>query len=69
MDAEPRSLTVYLAALVTLALLPLGLIAVLQTRAVITEADERSRASVLARTIEAASRERELLQKAVGASS
>nr|WP_170540477.1 sensor histidine kinase [Ruegeria arenilitoris] len=69
MDAKPRSLTVYLAALVTLALLPLGLIAVLQTRAVITEADERSRASVLARTIEAASRERELLQKAVGASS
>ncbi|EEX10196.1 signal transduction histidine kinase [Ruegeria lacuscaerulensis ITI-1157] len=69
MDAKPRSLTVYLAALVTLALLPLGLIAVLQTRAVIAEADERSRASVLARTIEAASRERELLQKAVGASS
>ncbi|WP_171232977.1 sensor histidine kinase [Ruegeria sp. HKCCA4812] len=69
MDAKPRSLTVYLAALVTLALLPLGLIAVLQTRAVITEADERSRASVLARTIEAATRERELLQKAVGASS
>ncbi len=67
MGAKPRSLTVYLAALVTLALLPLGLIAVLQTRAVIAEADDNSRSSVLARTIEAASREQELLQKAVGA--
>ncbi|NOE20793.1 hypothetical protein GS634_21900 [Ruegeria atlantica] len=69
MEAGRRSLTVYLAVLVTLALLPLGLIAVYQTRAVIIEADEKSRKSLLARTIEAANRERELLQRAVGVGS
>jgi two-component sensor histidine kinase len=67
--SRSRSLTVYLAGLVTLALLPLGIIAVFQTRMVISATDEISRKSLLARTFAAAGEEREMLQKAVGAGS
>lgn len=64
-----RSLTIYLAVLVTLALLPLGIIALFQTRSVISAAEEISRKSLLARTFAAAGDEREMLQMAVGAAS
>lgn len=61
------SLLVRLAALMTLALLPLGLIALYQTNAVVEEATRLSHASLLDRTERAAARERELLQRAGGA--
>ncbi|MFW8594098.1 sensor histidine kinase [Cribrihabitans neustonicus] len=60
------SLLVRLAGLMTLALLPLGLIAIYQTNAVVTEASRLSHASLLDRTQRAAARERELLQRAGG---
>lgn len=60
------SLLVRLAGLMTLALLPLGLIALYQTNAVVTEASRLSHASLLDRTQRAAARERELLQRAGG---
>ncbi|MEW2912961.1 histidine kinase dimerization/phosphoacceptor domain -containing protein [Leisingera sp. JC11] len=56
-----------LAALMTFALLPLGLIALYQTNAVVEEATRLSHASLLDRTERAAARERELLQRAGGA--
>lgn len=64
---QAGSLLVRLAAVMTLALLPLGLIALYQTNAVVEEATRLSRASLLDRTERAASRERELLQRAGGA--
>ncbi|WP_050927953.1 sensor histidine kinase [Aestuariivita boseongensis] len=64
---RPQRLTVYLAALMTVALLPLGVISLLQTRAVILDADQLSRNLVLARTVAAAGLDRELLQRARGA--
>ncbi|MFY0310005.1 sensor histidine kinase [Leisingera sp. D0M16] len=64
---QAGSLLVRLAALMTLALLPLGLIALYQTNAVVEEAARLSRASLLDRTERAAARERELLQRAGGA--
>jgi two-component sensor histidine kinase len=67
-DAPSRSLSVYLAILVTLALLPLGIIAVVQTRTMLTDADELSRQALLTRTFAAARIEREALKNAVGAS-
>ncbi|NSY38039.1 sensor histidine kinase [Leisingera sp. ANG59] len=51
----------------TFALLPLGLIALYQTNAVVDEATRLSHASLLDQTERAASRERELLQRAGGA--
>ncbi|WP_241477408.1 sensor histidine kinase [Leisingera sp. ANG-S5] len=56
-----------MAALMTFALLPLGLIALYQTNAVVEEANRLSHASLLARTQQTAARERELLQRAGGA--
>ncbi|MFW8633538.1 sensor histidine kinase [Cribrihabitans pelagius] len=50
----------------TLALLPLGLIALYQTNAVVAEASRLSHASLLDRTQRAAARERELLHRAGG---
>lgn len=71
MIAVPRlqagSLLVRLAALMTFALLPLGLIALYQTNAVVEEANRLSHASLLAHTQQAAAKERELLQRAGGA--
>ncbi len=64
---QAGSLLVRLAALMTLALLPLGLIALYQTNAVVDEATRLSHASLLHRTEQAAARERELLQRAGGA--
>ncbi|MEL6915502.1 MAG: sensor histidine kinase [Pseudomonadota bacterium] len=51
----------------TLALLPLGLISIYQTRAVIGEAQELTNAALTSQTIAAATAERELIQEAVGA--
>ncbi|MFV1592252.1 sensor histidine kinase [Phaeobacter sp. JH20_12] len=56
-----------LAALMTLALLPLGMIAIYQTYTVIDEAARLSRMAILARTERAAMGERELLQRTGGA--
>ncbi|KII16028.1 histidine kinase [Phaeobacter sp. S60] len=56
-----------LAALMTLALLPLGMIAIYQTYSVIDEADRLSRVAILARAEQAALAERELLQRTNGA--
>ncbi|MCK0149521.1 sensor histidine kinase [Marivita sp. S6314] len=51
----------------TLALLPLGLISIWQTRVVVQEAEAVSRAALLAQTKEAADQERRLVQQALGA--
>lgn len=56
-----------LAALLSIALLPLGLIAVLQTERVIAESRERAEAALMGRTVQAASYEKELIQTAIGA--
>lgn len=61
------SLIIRLALLMTLALLPLGLIALFQTNAVVNEAIRLSHASLLSRTQSAAAKERELLQRTGGA--
>ncbi|KUF10586.1 sensor histidine kinase [Pseudoponticoccus marisrubri] len=62
-----RSLSFQLVALLTLALLPLGLISLYQTQAVLAEARNVGRASLMERTVAAASEERELIQEALGA--
>ncbi len=54
-------------ALLSLALLPLGLIAIYQTSNVVNEASELARRDILARTAEAAHAEHGLIQKAFGA--
>lgn len=61
--------TIYgrIALLVTLATLPLGLISVYQTRAVIEEARAVSNASLLAQTVAAAASERQLIEMGLGA--
>ncbi|SFB12045.1 Two-component sensor histidine kinase, contains HisKA and HATPase domains [Poseidonocella pacifica] len=56
-----------LVGLLTLALLPLGIVSLYQTNAVINEADRLSRALVLAETERAASIQRELMDRAMGA--
>ena len=61
------SLIIRLALLMTLALFPLGLIAIYQTKAVVNEAIRLSHASLLSRTQSAAAKERELLQRTGGA--
>ncbi|MBV2358406.1 signal transduction histidine kinase [Thalassococcus sp. CAU 1522] len=62
-----RSLITRIALLMTLAMLPLGLISVYQTRVVIEDARSLSSASLKARTLAAATRERELIEGALGA--
>lgn len=56
-----------IAALMTLAMLPLGLIAVYQTRVVVEDARTLSSSALMARTVAAASKERELIKTALGA--
>ena len=65
--APARSLTGQLVVLLTLALLPLGLISVYQTRAVVSEAERLNQAALLAETEAAAAAERELIREALGA--
>ncbi len=62
-----QSLSVKLLALLTIALLPLGLIAVYQTLSVISEADKLSRREMLARTMDAARAEIRVISEAYGA--
>ncbi len=62
-------LTFLLAGLITFALLPLGVIGIWQTNAVMNEAEEQTRDGVLAQTVELASNERDVLQRAIGAAS
>lgn len=62
-----NGLTGRIITLMTLALLPLGLISIHQTRAVVTEAIEQSRAALLGETAAAAAAERELIQRLLGA--
>ena len=61
-----RGLTVQLVALLTLTLLPLGLISIYQTRAVVSEAERLNQAALLAETEAAAASERELIREALG---
>ncbi|WGW05580.1 sensor histidine kinase [Tropicibacter oceani] len=65
--AKLRSLPARLVAMLSLALLPLGVISLYQTRAVLEEARSLNRASLKGRTVEAAMAERELIQEALGA--
>ncbi len=53
--------------MLSLALLPLGVISLYQTQAVLEEARSLNRASLKGRTVEAAMAERELIQEALGA--
>lgn len=62
-----RRMTPQLVALLTVAILPLGLISVYQSRAVLDEAEELNRAALLAETEAAAASERELIYEALGA--
>ncbi|MBT8417976.1 MAG: sensor histidine kinase [Silicimonas sp.] len=61
-----RSLPVRLAALMTLALLPLGLIAIWQTREVVENSAAAVRAAVMAETERAAASERKVLERVSG---
>lgn len=63
-----RRLPVQLIVLLTLALFPLGVISLYQTGEVLEEARERNRATLMERTVAAGMRERELIQRAAGAS-
>lgn len=62
-----RSLSARLTALLTIALLPLGLIAVFQTYKVVSEAESVSRSDMLARTTDIARAQVELIIEAQGA--
>ena len=66
-DFAKRSLTVRLIVLLTIALLPLGSIAVFQTYRVVAEADELSEREMLARTFQVARAQVELIVEAQGA--
>ncbi|RZW08112.1 MAG: signal transduction histidine kinase, partial [Rhodobacteraceae bacterium] len=66
MDFSMRSLPVRLAALMTLALLPLGLIAIWQTREVVENSAAAVRAAVMAETERAAASERKVLERVSG---
>jgi two-component sensor histidine kinase len=61
------SLSARLIALLTVALLPLGLIAVYQTQRVVSEAEDLSKREMLARTLEVARAQVELIIEAEGA--
>ncbi|MBS0123581.1 sensor histidine kinase [Thetidibacter halocola] len=65
--AQFRRLPVRLIALLSLALFPLGLIALYQTDKLLEEARMINRASLMERTVAAAAEERELIQHALGA--
>ena len=62
-----RSLTAKLVVLLTIALLPLGLISIYQTYNVASEAARLARQEMLASTMEAARAEIELINEAQGA--
>lgn len=62
-----RSLSAQLIGLITLALFPLGLIAMYQTAQVITEAERLSQSALLGQTQRSAASQRELMQEALGA--
>ncbi|MEL6700489.1 MAG: hypothetical protein AAFO58_02240, partial [Pseudomonadota bacterium] len=62
-----RRLTVRLVALLTLALLPLGLLAFLQTGSLTDEVERRTELSLVAKSQASASGELALLQRAIGA--
>lgn len=62
-----RSLSVRLVLLLTLALLPLGILSLYQTRKVLDEAEVLSRTSLMSQTVAASHAERELFQVALGA--
>ena len=62
-----RRLNVQLVALLTLALLPLGAVAVFQTNQVSVEADRRAGVALLGMTERAARIEQELIERAIGA--
>lgn len=64
-----RRLSFRIALLLTLVMVPLGLISVMQTRAVVERAQESAQASLLARTEAAASEDRRALQSARGVAS
>ena len=71
-QATPRrsplaSLSARITLLLTLAMLPLGLISVYQTRVVVNDARTLSEAALKARTVAAASQERELVERSMGA--
>ncbi|GAA4221351.1 GHKL domain-containing protein [Sagittula sp. NFXS13] len=61
-----KSLGARIAFLMSLAMLPLGLISIYQTQVVVDEAQALSRAALLSETMAAASGERELIQQALG---
>ncbi|MFW2544632.1 sensor histidine kinase [Primorskyibacter sp. 2E107] len=65
--AKLRSLPARLVFMLSLALLPLGVISLYQTQAVLNEARSLNRASLKGRTVEAAMAERELIREALGA--
>ncbi|MGR3367385.1 MAG: sensor histidine kinase [Sagittula sp.] len=65
--AWSRSLGARIAFLMSLAMLPLGLISVYQTHVVVEEAQALTRAALLSETVAAATGERELIQQALGA--
>ncbi|MEM6325101.1 MAG: sensor histidine kinase [Pseudomonadota bacterium] len=62
-----RSVRVQLLAMLSVAILPLGIIAVFQTRAVVSDALELERQDILSRTVQAAAEQRAILQSAFGA--
>lgn len=63
----PKSLVWRITLLMSVALLPLGMISVYQTRVVVAEAQALSKSALLSETLEAAAQEREVIQKALGA--
>lgn len=63
----PKGLLWRITLLMSVALLPLGLISVYQTRVVVAEAQEVTKTALLSETLQAASKEREVIQKALGA--
>lgn len=66
MEFSPRSLPIRLAALMTLALFPLGAISLWQTRAVVENSIALTHAAILAETERAAADERIILERASG---
>ncbi|WP_425071675.1 sensor histidine kinase [Sagittula sp. S175] len=62
-----KSLGARIAFLMSLAMLPLGLISVYQTYVVVDEAQDLSKAALLSETVAAATGEREMIQQALGA--
>lgn len=65
--AKFSGLSTRLIALMTLALLPLGLISLYQTRSVVERADDLARSALIAQTERAVAAERKILIEAVGA--